>query len=294
MNDHSLFYDNLVECLEHQQNRTPRTNVNSEILQEFFKSTPRPAQSRTPAQTPVPTQTRTPVQGHYQKRAPSVRPETPAESVLNPIPPPDFSHHKPPVSCAVGELTLDELRIMTLNCRNCELSAKRQNVVFGEGKPNAEVLFIGESPGRDEDAQGRPFVGSAGQLLNRMIGAMQLRRETVYLANIVKCRPPGNRVPFPSEAKSCLPYLHRQIELIKPKVIVLLGGIPLLHILNLTGIANRRGQWGEYNGIPVMPTFHPSFLLRHKGLPDERTLKGQVWSDLQEVMKLLGKPLPKK
>lgn len=286
--DQAIFYDNLVECLKHQQNRNSRTSVKPEIIEEFFTSSRQPAQAPTPTRTPVQAPMPTP------KRAPSPPPNIAAETVLAPILPPDFSRHKAPVSCAVGELTLDELRVMTLNCRNCELSVKRNNVVFGDGNPGAEVMFIGEAPGADEDAQGIPFVGRAGQLLNRMITAMQLRREEIYLANIVKCRPPTNRVPFPSEANSCLPYLHRQIELINPKVIVLLGGIPLLHILKLTGIVKQRGQWGEYNGIPVMPTFHPAYILRFQNSPDERTIKGQVWSDLQAVMKLLGKSVPKK
>ncbi|MDD2480401.1 MAG: uracil-DNA glycosylase [Victivallaceae bacterium] len=292
MNDKPIFYDNLVECLKHQQNRTPRTSVEPEILKEFFNSKSHQTTHRTETKNQAAAPPQSPPQ--TPRRTQPAQTDISAESVFAPIPTPDFSQHKPPTPCAVNELTLDELRIMTLNCRNCELSVKRNNVVFGEGKPNAEVLFIGEAPGADEDAQGHPFVGPAGQLLNRMITAMQLRRKDVYLANIVKCRPPGNRVPFPSEANSCLPYLHRQIELINPKVIVLLGGIPLLHILNLTGIASQRGQWGEYNGIPVMPTFHPSYVLKVTGSSNERSIKGQVWADLQAVMQLIGKSLPKK
>ncbi|NLK82934.1 MAG: uracil-DNA glycosylase [Lentisphaerae bacterium] len=180
---------------------------------------------------------------------------------------------------------------MAVNCRRCGLCDNRNNVVFGEGDPHAKLMFIGEGPGADEDAQGRPFVGAAGQLLTRMISAMQYRREEVYITNIVKCRPPGNRTPVPSEANSCMPYLRRQIELINPKVIVLLGGTPLLHILNLTGITRRRGQWGEYNKIPVMPTFHPSYVLRFQNTVNERNIKSLVWSDLKTVMQFLGKPV---
>jgi DNA polymerase len=147
-------------------------------------------------------------------------------------------------------------------------------------------MFIGEGPGADEDRTGRPFVGAAGQLLDKMIVAMQFQREEVYIANVVKCRPPGNRDPEPDEAVACLPYLQRQIELIQPQVIVTLGRTPLRYLLGLTGITARRGKWLEWRGIPCMPTFHPSYLLR---VPGD---KGKVWSDLQQVMRRLGKTPP--
>ena len=160
-------------------------------------------------------------------------------------------------------------------------------MVFGEGNPHAELMFIGEGPGMDEDKQGRPFVGAAGQLLDKMIIAMQYKREDVYIANIVKCRPPDNRNPEEDEAAQCLPYLKRQIELVSPKVIVVLGAVPLLRLLGKTGIMKLRGQWDEYNGIKVMPTFHPAFLLRS---PEA---KKDVWRDLQQVMQFLGKEYKK-
>ena len=144
-------------------------------------------------------------------------------------------------------------------------------------------MFIGEGPGKDEDEQGVPFVGAAGQLLTRMITAMQFSRSDVYIANIVKCRPPHNRNPEPQEGATCLPYLQRQIELVAPKVIVLLGAVPLLFLLGEKGIQRLRGHWREYHGIPVMPTFHPAFLIRAPGR------KGEAWSDLQQVMRRLGK-----
>ncbi|NLF17295.1 MAG: uracil-DNA glycosylase, partial [Lentisphaerae bacterium] len=168
-------------------------------------------------------------------------------------------------------------------CRRCPLCQERTQTVFGEGPADAELMFIGEAPGRDEDLQGRPFVGAAGQLLTRMIEAMQFSRDEVYIANIVKCRPPRNRVPDPAEAAACLPYLRRQIALIRPKVIVTLGATPLLYLLGKTGITRVRGQWAEIDGIPTLPTYHPAFLLR----APER--KAEVWEDLKAVMVRLGR-----
>ena len=179
--------------------------------------------------------------------------------------------------------TLEDFRNKIKNCKKCELCSTRTQFVFGEGDPRARLVFVGEAPGKDEDLQGRPFVGKAGDLLTKMITAMQFTREQVYIANIVKCRPPKNRNPLPEEAAACLPYLQRQIELIQPKVIVILGAVPLKYLLNKTGITRLRGQWDSYNGIKVMPTFHPAYLLR------DPKAKGVTWSDLQQVMKLFGK-----
>ena len=147
-------------------------------------------------------------------------------------------------------------------------------------------MFIGEGPGADEDAQGVPFVGRAGQLLTRMIAAMQFKRSEVYIANIVKCRPPGNRNPADDEMDSCLPYLNRQIQLVSPKVIVLLGNVALKGLMKRGGISRLRGHWLDYKGIMVMPTFHPAYLLRYEAA------KRDAWSDLQQVMKVFGKVYP--
>ena len=168
-------------------------------------------------------------------------------------------------------------------CQRCPLHETRTTVVFGEGAGKAELMFIGEGPGYYEDQQGRPFVGKAGDLLTRMIEAMQFTRSEVYIANIVKCRPPNNRNPSPDEATACLPYLHQQIELIQPQVIVLLGAVPLKHLLNKTGIMRCRGTWAEFQGIRVMPTFHPAYLLRNPAA------KRDAWQDLQQVMGVFGK-----
>ena len=144
-------------------------------------------------------------------------------------------------------------------------------------------MFIGEGPGADEDRQGRPFVGAAGQLLDKMILAMQFRREEVYIANIVKCRPPRNRAPMPEEANACIGYLEHQIRMIRPEVIVLLGATAAHFLLQREeGIMRLRGRWLEYDGIPVMPTFHPAFLLR------QESAKREAWEDLKQVMRRLG------
>ena len=171
-----------------------------------------------------------------------------------------------------------------LACTRCPLCRTRSNVVFGEGDPRAQLMFIGEGPGFDEDRLGRPFVGKAGQLLDKMIKAMQFSREEVYICNIVKCRPPDNRAPLPEEAAACLPYLQKQIELVSPEVIVLLGATAAHYLLNRKeGITRLRGRWLNYNGIPVMPTFHPAFLLR------QESAKREAWMDLQQVMAKFNK-----
>lgn len=168
-------------------------------------------------------------------------------------------------------------------CQRCALhAAGRRQTVFSDGSPQAALMFIGEGPGEEEDIQGKPFVGRAGQLLTKMIEAMHLRREDVYICNIVKCRPPQNRVPAEEEAKACLPYLERQIALVHPKWIVVLGATPLLHLLGMKGITALHGKWQEYRGIPVMPTYHPAYLLR---VP---TKKRETWDDLKLVMAKMG------
>ena len=180
--------------------------------------------------------------------------------------------------------TLESLAQSVLTCEGCQLCQTRTHAVFGEGNPHAELMFIGEGPGRDEDLQGRPFVGRAGQLLDRMIAAMGMRREEVYIANVVKCRPPNNRTPEEEEATACISYLRWQIYLIRPRVMVLLGATAAHYLLNeKQGIMRLRGNWLDYQGIPVMPTYHPAFLLR------QETAKRDAWLDLQQVMRFLGR-----
>jgi DNA polymerase len=169
-------------------------------------------------------------------------------------------------------------------CTRCKLAGGRTNLVFGVGNPRAELMFVGEGPGADEDRQGEPFVGRAGQLLTKMIEAMGFRREEVYIANVVKCRPPGNRNPEPDEMDACEPFLRRQIAAVRPRAIVALGKIAAQRLLaDPTPISRLRGRWFEVDGVRVMPTFHPAYLLRS---PEE---KKKAWEDLQLVMKELGR-----
>ncbi len=180
--------------------------------------------------------------------------------------------------------SLAKLQESLQGCCRCNLHCQRKNIVFGEGDPQARLMFIGEAPGFDEDRMGRPFVGKAGQLLDKMITAMQFSREEVYIANIVKCRPPDNRAPAPEEAECCMPVLKQQIGFIRPEVIVLLGAVAVKYLLNTTsGISKMRGRWTSYENIPVMPTFHPAFLLR------QESAKRDAWADLQQVMARFGK-----
>ena len=183
-------------------------------------------------------------------------------------------------------------------CVKCApLAASRKNVVFGVGDIDAQLMFVGEAPGADEDQQGEPFVGAAGQLLTKIIQAMGLSRQTVYIANILKCRPDtpgqssGNRKPTPDEMKTCIPYLHAQIDLIQPKVLVALGATAVEGLLGKTiGITRLRGLWQTYRNIPLMPTYHPAFLLRNQAISEKR----KVWEDMLQVMEKLGMPISEK
>ena len=169
------------------------------------------------------------------------------------------------------------------DCTRCRLHKGRKNIVFGVGNINADIMFVGEGPGADEDEQGEPFVGRAGQLLNNMIAAMGLKRQDVYIANVVKCRPPGNRTPEKDECDICGPFLLRQIEVIKPKVIVALGAVAAKYLLAINdSMANLRGRWYDLKGSKLAVTYHPAYLLR-----DPRQKK-EAWKDLQMVMKHLG------
>lgn len=177
---------------------------------------------------------------------------------------------------------LDLLKKKILGCQECDLHRTRTNVVFGSGNPRASLMFIGEAPGEEEDKQALPFVGRAGQLLTKIIEAMGLKREDVYIANILKCRPPNNRAPLPAEIAACEEVVLRQVEMIKPRVICTLGKFASQTILKTeTPISVLRGNFREYNGIKVMPTFHPAYLLRN---PEDKKL---VWQDMKKVMKEL-------
>ena len=183
---------------------------------------------------------------------------------------------------------LKELREFVGECTRCKLAPMRTHLVFGVGDPNADLMFVGEAPGADEDARGEPFVGRAGQLLTDIIErGMGLTRAEVYICNVIKCRPPGNRNPENDEVASCEPFLFRQIDLVKPRAIVGLGTFAVQALLKVkTPISKLRGNWHEVRGVKLMPTFHPAYLLRNPG--DKRL----VWADIQMVMKMLGMPIP--
>ncbi|MBP5671888.1 MAG: uracil-DNA glycosylase [Victivallales bacterium] len=248
---------------------------------------PPPVQQQPVQQQPVQQQPMQPMQRpSFQTARPQLQPQGPVEI-----------HAAPP---AAG-MDWEPLKEAIFSCRACPLYAGKKNYVMEDGFRHARVMFIGEGPGEEEDKQGVPFVGRAGQLLTRMIHAMGLDRSAqdaehgCYIANIVKCRPPGNRNPESDEAAACLPYLKRQIELVKPEAIILLGAVPLNFLMNRKGITAARGKWLDYQGIPVMPTFHPAYLLRFERTREKFIEeKRKVWSDLQQVMARLGLQQPGK
>jgi len=230
------------------------------------------------------------------KDVPPAPEPSPSMAVAAPASPP-----RPSAPPAMGEMfskypgleacgSLEHLREFIGDCRRCKLWPMRTNLVFGVGNPKAELMFVGEAPGADEDLRGEPFVGRAGQLLTDIIErGMGLPRAEVYICNVIKCRPPGNRNPEPDEVSSCEPFLFRQIETVHPRVIVGLGTFAVQALLKVkTPISRLRGNWHELRGIRMMPTFHPAYLLRN---PADKRL---VWQDIQLVMKELGMSIPKR
>ena len=204
---------------------------------------------------------------------------------------------KPPMSLQ-RQTEFEKLREQALVCQKCShLVKSRKQVVFGIGDPNAELMFVGEAPGADEDAKGEPFVGMAGQLLTKMILTMGFQRSDVYIGNVLKCRPnvdtpTGNRKPTPEEMETCIPWLKEQIRLIQPRVLVTLGDVALKGLIPSLkeGISKLRGRWLEFEGIPLMPTFHPAYLLRNQSL----VIKRQCWEDLLAALEKLQKPISEK
>lgn len=180
--------------------------------------------------------------------------------------------------------TLDDIRKELLECRGCPLCSGRRTVVFGVGNTNARLMFVGEGPGEEEDRQGEPFVGAAGRRLNQWIVRIGLARKDVYIANIVKCRPPGNRAPLPEEAAACLPYLRRQIRAIRPEMICALGSVAMQYLLDTSEKITRvRGKWRQFEGVPLLPTFHPAYILRNQ------TREAEVFSDFDQLADRLGR-----
>jgi len=224
-------------------------------------------------------------------RVPTTRPQAkPVTQAAPAYTPPSDPIGCPSPDSVTAVASLVELQRAIQGCLACPLGPGRLKFVFGEGDPKARLMFVGEGPGRDEDLQGRPFVGKAGELLDKMIGAIGLTREQTYIANVVKCRPPDNRTPTAEEARACLGYLHRQIELIQPTVIVTLGATPLRELVGISeGITRVRGQWQRVKvggrEIPVMPTFHPAYVLRQY----TQDVRRAVWQDLKAAMDWIDK-----
>lgn len=193
---------------------------------------------------------------------------------------------KPGIPEEKGPESLEDIRAGLGDCQRCALASGRTHIVFGDGSSKARLVFVGEGPGEDEDLQGIPFVGAAGQLLNKIIAAMKLSRDQVYMCNVIKCHPPGNRNPEPDEIKACRPFLERQLAAIAPEVICTLGTFATQTLLDTSRpISQLRGRFQTYNNAKVMPTFHPAYLLRH---PEQ---KRAVWEDMKKVMVVLGIPL---
>jgi uracil-DNA glycosylase family 4 len=219
-------------------------------------------------------------------------PVPPPAAAPPPAPAPASTPGAPATVAADRHARLPQLASEVAGCTRCGLAATRTQTVFARGNPDARLCFVGEAPGADEDEQGLPFVGRAGQLLDRMIAAMGLDpARDVYVCNILKCRPPGNRRPEPDEMAACFPYLHEQLALVRPRAIVALGNTAVGALLDTKlGITKLRGQWKLYRGVLVMPTYHPSYLLRPS--PQQIEAKRQAWEDLQLVMKELGLERP--
>lgn len=274
-----------IQHLEGLKARGKRhVNVSTETMRALALPARTPAPSKAPLATaPLPARTTIPV----------IAPRAAAPLVAASEPLPTPVSNSPEKTAAFAAL-----RVRVLACVRCtHLAASRRNVVFGVGNIDSPLMFVGEAPGADEDLQGEPFVGAAGQLLTKIISATGLTRSDVYIANILKCRPDtpgqtaGNRKPTAEEMQTCIPFLHEQIDLVQPKVIVALGATAVEGLLGKTlGITKLRGNWQTYRGIPLMPTYHPAYLLRNQAMSEKR----RVWEDMLAVMEKLGLPITEK
>jgi len=298
---HQLIDAAIHELEELRARGVKHVNVSPELLADLSQPLP--------SKAPVPLQISTPATASARpavKPAASVdsrkpvfkRPATSAQAGLSIADPAPMSAPLPPLDPAAKAAGFAELRGKVLACVKCpHLVTSRRTVVFGVGNPDADLMFVGEAPGADEDEQGEPFVGKAGQLLTRIIETMGLSRQAVYIGNILKCRPDtpgqsaGNRKPTSEEMQTCISWLHQQIDLIRPKVLVALGATAVEGLLGKTiGITKLRGNWQTYRGIPLMPTYHPAYLLRNQAMAEKR----KVWEDMLAVMEKLQMPISTK
>jgi DNA polymerase len=303
----SSAYDQLLDAtIQHLENLKANgvrhVSVSPESLQALAQSVARVAPQAAPVQPSIPGRETPPLPPVVPAKTPHSKPEIAPAAVEFALPlglpgetPPPAAA---PLSPEAKAAAFAELRERALACVKCaHLVASRNNVVFGVGNIDADLMFVGEAPGADEDEQGEPFVGKAGQLLTKIIETMGLQRGDVYIGNILKCRPDtpgqsaGNRKPTSEEMQTCIPWLHEQIDLIQPKVIVALGATAVEGLLGKTiGITKLRGNWKTYRGIPLMPTYHPAYLLRNQAMSEKR----RVWEDMLQVMEKLGMPISEK
>jgi len=279
-------------------------SVSQESLQALAQPVPRETQPAVPVQQPPITNRQTPpslpvtITPKTQISRTEIAPTAVEVTLPLGLPGENQPAAVAPLSPKAKVAAFAVLRERAMVCVKCEhLASSRKNVVFGVGNIEADLMFVGEAPGADEDEQGEPFVGKAGQLLTKIIETMGLRRSDVYIGNILKCRPDtpsqsaGNRKPTSEEMQTCIPYLHEQIDLIQPKVIVALGATAVEGLLGKTiGITKLRGNWKTYRGIPLMPTYHPAYLLRNQAMSEKR----RVWEDMLQVMEKLGMPITEK
>jgi uracil-DNA glycosylase family 4 len=288
----SADYDKLLDAtIQHLEDLKSRGVRHVAVSPEALRALAQPTR---PSEVPPP-KSDEPAARPYQK---SKFPPIVEQATLLALPGETVASQSPPLDPQVKADAFAALRERALACVKCpHLAASRKNVVFGVGSIDAQLMFIGEAPGGDEDEQGEPFVGKAGQLLTKIIQAMGLRRADVYIGNILKCRPDtpgqtaGNRKPTADEMATCIPYLHEQIDLIRPKVIVALGATAVEGLLGKTiGITKLRGTWKTYRGIPLMPTYHPAYLLRNQAMSEKR----KVWEDMLAVMEKLEMPISEK
>ena len=306
-------YEELLEAtiqhLESLKSRGVRhVAVAPETLQALSQPVAKAPVSPPRSQTSLPA---TAPRSFFSEKPPATSPRIAAPAVPQPEPklakaagaipglaPAVVPDQRPPLEPQAKAAAFAALRERALACVKCaHLASSRKTVVFGVGNPDAQLMFVGEAPGADEDEQGEPFVGRAGELLTKIIQATGLQRGDVYIANILKCRPDtpgqasGNRKPTPDEMATCIPYLHEQIDLIRPKALVALGATAVEGLLGKTvGITKLRGHWQTYRGIPLMPTYHPAYLLRNQAVSEKR----RVWEDMLAVMEKLGMPISDK
>jgi uracil-DNA glycosylase family 4 len=284
----AAYHELLDATIQHLEGLKARGVRHVAVAPETLRAFAQPAKM---ISTPPAAKTVTPISMPPRKTATPVQPEISIASVPQ-------SAIRNPQSAIEKAAAFAALRERALVCVKCpHLAASRKTVVFGVGNIDAQIMFVGEAPGADEDEQGEPFVGRAGQLLTKIIQATGLSRADVYIANILKCRPDtpgqsaGNRPPTPEERATCIPYLQEQIDLIQPKAIVALGTTAVDGLLGKApGISKLRGQWQTYRGTPLMPTYHPAYLLRNQAMSEKR----KVWEDILKVMEKLEMPISEK